>query len=554
MVTSKTARDLRLSDGGLRRDVGFIGMLWASEGSIIGSGWLVAALFATQLAGPAALIAWLIGGGAVIVLALVHAELGGMYPVAGGTARFPHYAFGSVTGFAVGWFSWLQAVTVAPIEVEAALQYATNYVPWLTHTEHGTVVVTGGGYAVSVVLMAIFTAINLLGVRRIAMANTTATWWKVGVPLLAILVLAITKFDTGNFSAGGGFAPYGVRGIFEAVSLGGVIFALEGFEQAIQLGAESSNPGRNIPRAVISSMVIGTIIYILLQVVFIGALSHHDFAHGWSSLSFSGIFGPFAGIAKSLGLGWLAIILYIDAIISPGATGMIYTTTTSRISYGMSRNGYLPTIFEQNTSRTRVPWFSLIFAFLVGLIVFLPFPGWQTLVGFVSSANALMYAAAPLAYGALKKSDPNRPRPYKLPGGRFWAPVSFVVANLIIYWSSWEVVWKLMLAVVIGFAIFGATYIFGNNPRKPKLDWTGASWLIPYLAGIAIISYAGQFKSPTHLLFGLPHIPFWWDIGTVAVWSLVIYFWAIASRLPTPKVEEYVREVEVTVENPAALE
>src|ERR1035437_6557791 len=80
----------------LRRDVGRVGLLFTSVGSIIGSGGLLGALAASAFAGPAALISWVLGGGAMLLLALVHAELGGMYPVAGGSARFPHYAFGSL--------------------------------------------------------------------------------------------------------------------------------------------------------------------------------------------------------------------------------------------------------------------------------------------------------------------------------------------------------------------------------------------------------------------------------------------------------------------------
>ena len=117
---------------GLTRDVGFIGLLFTSEGSIIGSGWLFGALVCASIGGPAAIIAWLIGSIAVILLALVHAELGGMFPVSGGTTRFPYYAFGGLAGASFGWFSWLQAVGTAPIEVEAAITYTGNYWHGLT--------------------------------------------------------------------------------------------------------------------------------------------------------------------------------------------------------------------------------------------------------------------------------------------------------------------------------------------------------------------------------------------------------------------------------------
>src|SRR6476660_1400167 len=111
----------------LKREIGLIGLLWASVGSIIGSGWLFGAQKALITAGPAAIISWVIGGVAILLLALVHAELGGMYPVSGGSARFPHYAFGGAAGASFGWFSWLQAATVAPIEVSAMITYAQHY-------------------------------------------------------------------------------------------------------------------------------------------------------------------------------------------------------------------------------------------------------------------------------------------------------------------------------------------------------------------------------------------------------------------------------------------
>src|ERR1700761_5508468 len=110
----------------LRRDVGRVGPTFVSLGSIIGSGWLLGALYAAQAAGPASLISWVLAGVMLAVLALVHAELGAAYPVAGGTARFPFFAFGSLAGFTAGWAAWLQAVTLAPIEVEASLQYLNN--------------------------------------------------------------------------------------------------------------------------------------------------------------------------------------------------------------------------------------------------------------------------------------------------------------------------------------------------------------------------------------------------------------------------------------------
>src|SRR5437762_9055806 len=155
----------------LRRDVAFLGLLFISFGSIIGAGWLFGALYASSLAGPAAVISWVIGGGAVMLLALTHAELGGMYPVAGGSARFPRFAFGSLIGFTTGWIAFLGAVTVGPIMVQATLLYTSNYVSSLTTISGGRPVLTVQGYFAAAALLLLFCTINILGVRWLAETN-----------------------------------------------------------------------------------------------------------------------------------------------------------------------------------------------------------------------------------------------------------------------------------------------------------------------------------------------------------------------------------------------
>ena len=518
---------------GLRREIGFIGLLWASGGSIIGSGWLFGAQGALSTAGPAAVISWAIGGLAIMLLALVHAELGGMYPVAGGTARFPHYAFGGAVGASFGWFSWLQAATVAPIEVMAVIQYGQHYSfasSWMK-LSHGQHVLTGAGVVAAIVLMALFTAINFLGVRKLAHTNSTATWWKIAIPALAIVALAITQFHTSNFTAANGFSPFGAKGVLTAVSTSGIIFALLGFEQADQLAGESANPKRDIPRAVIGAVTIGAIIYILLQIVFLAALPAAQIKGSWATAGYTTFSGPFANLATIVGLGWLATILYIDAVISPGGTGLIYTTATSRVSYGLSRNGYVPTIYERTDPRG-IPWFGLLTAFVVGCICFLPFPSWRSLVGLITSASVLMYAGAPLALGTFRSRLPDADRPYRVPAALVLAPAAFAVANLLILWSGWTTDYKLGIAILIGYAILAANRIFKLNPTTPVLDLRAATWLPVYLIGMGLIVYLSDFGPLKNPVF-----PLWWDMLAVAAFSLAIYFWAMRVALPAEKIQ-----------------
>ena len=267
------------TDVGFKRELGLIGATWASETSIIGSGWLFGALFAAQAVGGAAVLAWVIAGVIVIVLALCHAELGAMYPVSGGTARFPHFAFGSVAGIAFGFFSYVQAVTIAPIECFAFMQYASHF--WPSIYNPTTRNVTGIGFVLTIILMAVFVAVNFLAMRIFARVNNVITWWKVAIPVLAIIVL-LFKFHPGNFTAGVGFMPGGIKALFAALPAAGIIFAYSGFEQCDQLAGEIKNPGRNLPRAIIISILIGTAIYVLLQVVFIGAMPPSELGKGFN--------------------------------------------------------------------------------------------------------------------------------------------------------------------------------------------------------------------------------------------------------------------------------
>src|SRR5215831_6544507 len=181
------ATETRPADIGLRREMGLIGATWASETSIIGSGWLFAPLSAALLVGGAAVVDWVIAGVVVIILALCHAELGAMYPVSGGTARFPHFAFGSAAGIGFGFFAYLQCVTIAPVECFAVMNYTSHW--WKSIYDSNTGNVTGVGFVLTIVLMLIFVAVNFLAMRIFSIVNSAVTWWKIAVPVLAIIIL-----------------------------------------------------------------------------------------------------------------------------------------------------------------------------------------------------------------------------------------------------------------------------------------------------------------------------------------------------------------------------
>jgi amino acid transporter len=535
------ARPLSAEDAtsGLHRGLGRIALLFASVGSIIGSGWLFGALNASHIAGPAAIVSWAIGGGVIIFIGLTYAELGTMFPVSGGVVRFPHYAFGGFASYMMGWITWLAAASVAPIEVEAAIQYASNNIGGLSHVSDaagGAPVLTFPlGYAVAVVLMAIFCWINLVGIRAFARANTPIVWWKLGVITLVIVAFLVTEFQPGNFSDFGGFTPYGWHGVFESIATAGITFSFLGFRQGIELAGETKDPRRNVPFAVIGSIVIAGTLYVLLQIAFIGAVPTSGLDQGWANVSFANEFGPLAGIAKLIGLSWLATILYIDAVISPGDTGLIYTTVTARISYAMARNRNAPRELAYTTDRG-APWVSLVLAFAVGLIFFLPFPGWQKLVSFITSATVLSFGSGPLVWAALRRELPDHPRPFRLPGGHAIPFLAFFSANMIVYWAGWDTNWKLFAAIVLGLILLGVAKLVNREPLPP-MQWRAGCWVLPWLVGLAVISDLGSYGDGARDVFGL-------GVGaliTLAL-SIVVYVGAYRVRLRRDEVQALIGE------------
>jgi amino acid transporter len=518
--------------GRLHRSVGFYGLMFVSLGSIIGSGWLLGALNAAQVAGPASILSWLLAAAMLTLLALTYAELGATYPVAGGAGRFPYYSHGPIAGFTAGWSSWLQAVFVAPIEVLAAITYV-NSVHWVNENFnmiHGggpqAGLLNGTGLVVALVLMGVFTGINLAGAKFLSESNIFVVVWKTIVPFLACVVVAAVQFNPENFHAGGGFMPFGFHGVFAALT-GGVVFALQGFEQAVQLAGEARNPKKDLSRAILTAMAIGAVLYTLLQVVMIGGLDPSNLLQGWKKPlgTDPSAYGAWYTLALAVGAGWLAKVLLIDAIISPTGTGVVYVGATARLSYALGEEREMPSALAKTNARG-VPVVSIVVGAIVGCVAFGPFKSWSALVGVVTGATAIMYAFAPISLAALHKLDPDRPRSYRMPLPVVLLPAAFCSANLIIYWGGFETTWKLACAMVVGLALFA----FGIMQSGSDAGRTArhAAWMAPWFGGQVAIGALGRYGG------GYEVLPDWVDIGVVIGFSLAIFYLALHLTL-TPE-------------------
>lgn len=504
-------------------------LLMLSINGMLGSAWLFAPLYAAKIAGAASIIAWLIGGAATALIALTFAELSVMFPVTGGTAQIPERSHGAFTSFMLSWIAWLSALTMAPIEVQAVLQYASTYFSSLIHTVHNVPVLTTVGLVWATLLMLLLCIINIASFKGFVRFNFVLFLFKAVVIALTVVILLTTSFHATNFaSISDSFSVQGWQAILAAVATGGVAFAFTGFKHGVELAGEAKNSKIGIPLATVGSVICCLLLYLGLQVAFIAAISPDLLVGGWKNVSFIGDVGPFAGLAAALGLIWLLKLLYIDAAISPLGAGLIYVTSTARILYAMSEIGFFPR-FLTKLNQQRFPVAAILVNFVIGMFLFLPLPGWQSMVGFLVSGMVISYAMGPISLLCLRRELPNEKRLFRLPAANVLCLLAFYFCNLISYWTGWETIYKLAIAIVIGFAFFIVALLRG----KLKSHFIGLKsiiWLLPYLCGLVLISYLGAFG-------GKNIIPFGWDFFVIALFSMGILYLAVSCR--TNRIEAY---------------
>lgn len=511
-------------------------LLLLSINGMVGSAWLFAPLYAAKLAGSGAIIAWLIGGFATVLIALSFAELSVMIPVAGGSTCIPKISHGQFSSFMMGWLAWLSSLTMAPIEVMAVLQYASTYFPSLVHFVSQVPVLTHWGLLWAAVLMLVMCFINGYSFKGLIGANTLIFAYKILVILLIIIMLPTTHFYSQNFSGMSSIlsSATGWHGILSAVAAGGIAFAFTGFKHGVELAGEAQRKQVTIPVAIIGSVLACLLLYVGLQIVFIGALEPKSLMQGWGNLSFAYDAGPFAGILLAVGIVWLLKLLYVDAAVSPMGAGLIYMTSTARIAYAMAENGYFPKVIAK-VNLQRLPIGAIGLNFVIGMFLFLPFSGWQAMVGFLVSVMVIAYAMGPLSLLAMRKQMPNAVREFKLPFANVICPLAFYCCILVSYWTGWAIISKLAIVSFIGVIVFLIAYMRGKI-TKDNLGLKSLYWFVPFIGGLTLISYLGAFG-------GKSIIPFGWDFAVLAIFSLLVLALAMGTRLTTSSAEQVTVEV-----------
>ena len=482
----------------LKRDLGLTTLTLAVVTSTIGSGWLFAPYFSARNAGPASLLAWVAGGAMAFVLALVFAELGALVNSSGALAQIPLLSHGRLSGFVGGWSAWISYVSLPTIEVLALLQYLASSLPWLTRDDNGQQLLTGTGQVLAVALLVLFTWINLAGVSRLAHWIDNLTVWKLIVPVLVSVTLMLMTGHWDNLSIE---VPIGQGALVDAIGSGGILFSLLGFRTAMDLAGEAHRPQRDVPLAMGLGLGLCLVIYLILQLAFLVSVPPAELAGGWPQLSLTAHGGPMVALALGLGLGWMATLLLLDAVISPGATSLTFVGVSARVSWMMGACGLLPKELGR-LNRRGVPHWALVSSLIISSALLWIGPSWQTVVSFLTSTLVIALAMGPVSLLSLRRQLPTERRPFRIPQATLLCSIAFVMATWATSWCGRQALEGAVTVILIPTLI----YALNRWRQRQPIDARAGLWWFLYL-GVLLLDMelfsAGQpFALPTglHLL------------------------------------------------------
>lgn len=466
--------------------------------SIVGSGWLLGTQKIAEIAGPASILSWIVGALVALVVGLFYVEIGSAFPSAGGIGYYSNITHGRFCGFLTSWINWLSIVAVPPIEAQSVVQYLSQINPTLmllyTPSTHNLSTL---GIAAAVALMFVFMLINYWSVRLFIRFNNIFTVIKIVVPLLTIACLVYTGLHAENFgSTLSEFIPYGPQSILVSVISCGVVMAFNGFQAPLNFSEEISNPKKMLPIAVASSILMALVLYLLLQVVFVGSISPSALAQGWSHINFR---SPYIDLLIAANFQIMITMVYAGSVISPGVCGVAFVASGSRIMYSLAYQKHLPSILARIHPLYKNPRNAIIACALFGCVFLFLFKGWYELVAVISVLHIFSYLAAPIVTIANRtkhRSVMAHSDQFSLKGAYVLAPILMFVLSVLLFKAAWPLSGEMLVLILPGLALY---FYYERKYFKNEHFWKylkGASWLILYILGISFITYLGN--NPLH--------------------------------------------------------
>ncbi|MER5891326.1 amino acid permease [Streptomyces sp. NPDC001941] len=440
--------------GSLRRSLSMWQLTMISIGATLGTGIFVVLGEAVPKAGPAVTVSFVIAGLTALFSALSYAELAGSIPVAGSSYSYAYATMGELIAWVCGWCLVLEyGVSVAAV--------AVGWGEYLNELLDGTIGVTipdalsappgdGGYFNLPALIVVILAMVFLLGgARESARANTVMVIVKIA-SLLLFCTVGFIGFKSGNYAD---FMPLGTAGVSGAAAT--LFFSYIGFDAASTAGEEAKNPQRDLPRAIMLSLVIVTVLYVLVAAVAVGARPWRQFTDTEASL---------AAIMKDVtGQSFWGTLLAACAVIAIASVVLTVLYGQTRVLFAMSRDGLVPKVFSKVHPRTGTPRVNTVIVSLFCGVLAAAIPLGQ-LADATSIGTLFAFALVNVAVVVLRYKRPDMPRTFKVAFGPVLPVIGFLFCGYMMF-SLEAVTWIVFgIWLAVGLVIY-----FGYSRTRSKL-------------------------------------------------------------------------------------
>lgn len=433
----------------LTRSLGLWHLTAIGVGGIIGAGiFTLAGTVANGKAGPAVLLSFLIAGIASAAAAFSYAEFAGLIPKAGSAYTYGYAVLGELAGWFIGWdllLEYTAIVAVVAIGISGYFSFLLGEMgvelpAWMLGAPG-----TGDGHRVDLFAAALCLLIAYLltlGIKNAARFETIV----VGLKVLVVLIVVVVGFfhvKTGNYTP---FFPFGISGAFAGAAT--VFFAVFGYDAMSTAAEESKDAQRHMPKAIMYSLLISMVLYVLACLVLTGMQNYTDID---PESGFSTAF-------KSVGLGSLADVIAIGAIIGILTVMFTFMLGVTRVWFSMSRDGLLPKWFAKTHPTrhvpTRVTWIVGVASALIA--GFLPI---REAAELTNIGILLAFVVVCIAVIALRYKRPDLPRTFRTPGMPFVPAIGVVFSVWLITFLEWQTWVRFAIWFLIGLIVyFGYSY------------------------------------------------------------------------------------------------
>jgi APA family basic amino acid/polyamine antiporter len=455
---------IEAAEGGeyqLKRSLGALNLISLGIGAIIGAGlFTLTGMAASENAGPAVVLSFVVAAIGCTFAGMCYSELASMIPVAGSAYTYAYATMGEFIAWIIGWDLVLEYAVASAVVAVAWSGYVISFlqdiginIPARFAACPFDVITLANGSQVhgiinvpAVLIIMIISTLLMLGIKESAIVNDVIVVIKL-IVVLTFIAVGFHYIKPSNYVPfippnTGTLGEFGISGVMRAAGI--IFFAYIGFDTVSTAAQESRNPQRDIPRGIIGSLIICTILYILFSFVLTGMLNYK---------LMKGDATPVATAINLTPYPWLHIVIKLGIIGGFTSVILVMLLGQSRIFYAMSRDGLLPRIFSDIHPKWRTPWRSnLLFMVLVGFFAgFFPI----SKLGHMTSIGTLLaFIIVCVGVIALRFTQPNLPRPFRVPCFPAFPILGILVCLAMMVSLEAATWWRLVIWLGLGLIIY----------------------------------------------------------------------------------------------------